>query len=52
MFQPAKKIVFKLVQCSVLVAATMGAVGCASSAQLPVSAGTGPRPTCLPPTRR
>jgi glucose/arabinose dehydrogenase len=47
MFQPAKKIVLQLV----FVAAAMGAVGCASSARLPVSAGTGPRPTLPPPNK-
>ncbi len=50
-FQPAKKIPFQLVQRCVLVAALMGLAGCASSARLPVSAGTGPRPTLPPPEK-
>ena len=45
MIQPAK------VMCSVLVAAALGAAGCASSARLPVSAGTGPNPTLPPPDK-
>jgi glucose/arabinose dehydrogenase len=50
MLQPAKKIAFKLVRCCALVAA-VSVAGCASSARLPVSAGTGPRPTLPPPEK-
>ncbi|HEX7182272.1 MAG TPA: sorbosone dehydrogenase family protein [Thermoanaerobaculia bacterium] len=48
MFQPAKTIAFKLALPCVL---AVGAAGCASSARLPVSAGTGPRPTLPPPDK-
>jgi glucose/arabinose dehydrogenase len=42
---------FKLLQRSVLVPVALGIVGCASSARLPVSAGTGPRPNLPPPEK-
>lgn len=42
MFQPAKMIA---------VAVALSAVGCASSARLPVSSGTGPNPTLPPPDK-
>lgn len=51
MFQPAKRIVLKLSGCCLFAAAAVGAAGCASSARLPVSAGTGPRPTLPPPEK-
>ena len=51
MFQPAKKISSKLILHCMLVAAALGAVGCASSARLPVSAGTGPRPDLPSPDK-
>ena len=41
----------RLFPCCVLVALSMGLVGCASSARLPVSAGTGPDPTLPEPDR-
>ncbi|HSF38178.1 MAG TPA: sorbosone dehydrogenase family protein [Thermoanaerobaculia bacterium] len=47
MFQPAKRIAFQLV----FIAAAASFVGCASSARLPVSAGTGPEPTLPPPDK-
>jgi glucose/arabinose dehydrogenase len=51
MDQPAKKIPFQLVLCCMLVVAAVGLAGCASSARLPVSAGTGPRPDLPPPNK-
>jgi len=51
MFQPAKKIALKLAQRCVLIAAAVGIAGCASSARLPVSAGTGPNPTLPSPNK-
>jgi len=48
MFQSAQP--FKFFQSCLLVAA-VGLAGCASSAKLPVSAGTGPHPTLPPPNR-
>jgi glucose/arabinose dehydrogenase len=48
MFQPAKRIAFQLV---FIAAAAASFAGCASSARLPVSAGTGPRPTLPPPSK-
>jgi hypothetical protein len=51
MGQPVKKVAFQLIQCCVLVAAAAAAAGCASSAKLPVSAGTGPSPTLPPPNK-
>ncbi|HEX9944710.1 MAG TPA: sorbosone dehydrogenase family protein [Thermoanaerobaculia bacterium] len=51
MLQPAQRICFQLVQCCLLGAALAGAAGCASSARLPVSAGTGPRPALPPPDK-
>lgn len=51
MCQPAKRITFKLVQRYALVVAAVGAVGCASAARLPVSAGTGPNPTLPSPDK-
>jgi glucose/arabinose dehydrogenase len=51
MDQPAKKIPFQLVLCCMLAAALVGLAGCASSARLPVSAGTGPRPDLPPPNK-
>jgi glucose/arabinose dehydrogenase len=51
MFQPSKRVTFKLVQCCLLAAAAVAAAGCASSARFPVSAGTGPRPTLPPPEK-
>jgi glucose/arabinose dehydrogenase len=50
MFQPVK-IAFQLVQRCVLGAAIVGVAGCASSARLPVSAGTGPDPTLPAPDK-
>ncbi|HKV06778.1 MAG TPA: sorbosone dehydrogenase family protein [Thermoanaerobaculia bacterium] len=47
MFQPAKRIAFQLV----FIAIAASFVGCASSARLPVSAGTGPEPTLPPPDK-
>jgi glucose/arabinose dehydrogenase len=47
MFEPAKKLVLR---CA-LAAAVAGLAGCASSAKLPVSAGTGPDPTLPPPEK-
>jgi glucose/arabinose dehydrogenase len=44
MFQPAKRI-------ALLVLAAVGLAGCASSAKLPVSAGTGPSPTLPAPDK-
>ena len=51
MFQPAKTISFQLFQPWILVAAAVGLAGCASSARLPVSAGTGPDPNLPPPSK-
>ncbi len=51
MFQPVKKTAFKLIQRCVLVAAAVGVAGCASSARLPVAAGTGPSPSLPPPNK-
>jgi glucose/arabinose dehydrogenase len=52
MFQSAETAAFKLVQrCMFVAAVALGAAGCASSARLPVSAGTGPSPTLPPPER-
>jgi glucose/arabinose dehydrogenase len=51
MLPPAGRIAFKLVQRGVLVAATVAIAGCASSARLPVSAGTGPHPDLPPPEK-
>jgi len=51
MFRPAKRIDFKLVQLCVLVAAAVAVAGCASSARLPVSEGTGPSPTLPAPDK-
>ncbi len=47
MFQPARRIVHSCV----LVAVALGLAGCASSAKLPVTAGTGPDPTLPPPEK-
>ncbi len=47
MLQQAKKIA----PICALVAVTMGLAGCASSAKLPVSAGTGPNPNLPPPDK-
>ncbi|MEA2604358.1 MAG: hypothetical protein QOF89_5350 [Acidobacteriota bacterium] len=51
MFQPVRRIAFKLVRHGALVAAAVGLAGCASSARLPVSAGTGPHPDLPPPDK-
>src|ERR1700710_2868569 len=51
MFQPEKRIAFKLVQRCALAAAAAGVLGCASAARLPVSAGTGPHPALPPPNK-
>jgi glucose/arabinose dehydrogenase len=52
MFQSAETAAFKLVQrCMFVAAVAVGAAGCASSARLPVSAGTGPDPTLPPPEK-
>jgi glucose/arabinose dehydrogenase len=51
MLKPVKKIALQLFSLSALVAATLGFAGCASSARLPVSAGTGPDPNLPPPQR-
>jgi glucose/arabinose dehydrogenase len=51
MLQPAKKISFQLVQPWILAAAVLGLAGCASSAKLPVTAGTGPNPDLPPPDK-
>ncbi|HKI06409.1 MAG TPA: sorbosone dehydrogenase family protein [Thermoanaerobaculia bacterium] len=51
MFQPAKRITFKLVQRCALVVAAVGVVGCASTARLPVSAGIGTAPTLPSPEK-
>jgi len=41
----------RIVPLAALVAAALGIAGCASSARLPVSAGTGPRPEIPPPNK-
>jgi glucose/arabinose dehydrogenase len=51
MTQSAKTIPFKLVKRGALVAAAVGIAGCASSARLPVSAGTGLHPDLPPPDK-
>jgi glucose/arabinose dehydrogenase len=51
MLQPTHRIRFAFVLRSLLVAATFSAVGCASSARLPVSAGTGPHPEIPAPNK-
>jgi glucose/arabinose dehydrogenase len=51
MLQPAKRIAFKLIRRSALLAAAVGLAGCASAARLPVSAGTGPHPDLPPPEK-
>ena len=51
MIQPAKSIRYTLLSSYVFVAAATGLLGCASSARLPVSAGTGPRPTLPSPEK-
>lgn len=51
MFQPARRAPFPLLRTCLLAAAVSGLAGCASSARLPVSAGTGPNPTLPPPER-
>src|ERR1043165_9712715 len=51
MLPPAGRIAFKLVQRGMLLAATMAVASCASSARLPVSAGTGPHPDLPPPEK-
>jgi glucose/arabinose dehydrogenase len=51
MFPSAKRIPFQLVQGCALVAALVGLAACASSARLPVSAGTGPSPNLPPPDK-
>ncbi|HKH49314.1 MAG TPA: sorbosone dehydrogenase family protein [Thermoanaerobaculia bacterium] len=49
MFRSVKRSSLKLVHCCVLIVAAVGIAGCASSARLPVSAGTGPDPNLPPP---
>jgi glucose/arabinose dehydrogenase len=51
MLQSANVTASRLVRGCMLVAATVAASGCASSARLPVSAGTGPRPTLPSPDK-
>jgi hypothetical protein len=51
MIQTAKINALQPVHACLLAALAVGAAGCASSARLPVSAGTGPSPTLPPPQR-
>src|SRR3954467_12013496 len=50
MVHPAKQVTSKLFRVCML-AAVLGALGCASSAHLPVAAGTGANPTLPPPNK-
>jgi glucose/arabinose dehydrogenase len=50
MLEPAQRTASKLARRCVLLAA-VSAVGCASAARLPVTAGTGPHPTLPPPDK-
>jgi len=51
MVQRAKRITSRLVQSSLLLVSAVGLVACASSARLPVAAGTGPHPTLPAPNK-
>ena len=51
MVQRAKRITSRLVQSSLLLVSAVGLVACASSARLPIAAGTGPHPTLPAPNK-
>ena len=51
MFQSSKIFALKLAVSWALIAAALGVLACASSARLPVSAGTGPHPEIPPPAK-